>query len=119
MGDASLRSVFIALTILIVIFFWPMKFLLVCSRQTLRHTGRNQQFLDREAQDACRYGTLEKRPCTTGAFRMEEEARTRAVMIGLLAIIIICGAILAGASYWSDEPLDHSPTSTDSGRVIR
>jgi len=40
-------------------------------------------------------------------------------MIGLLAIIIICGAILAGASYWSDEPLDHSPTSTDSGRVIR
>jgi len=65
MGDTSLRSVFIALTILIVIFFWPMKFLLVCSRQTLRHTGRNQQFLDREAQDACRYGTLEKRPCTT------------------------------------------------------
>jgi hypothetical protein len=35
-GDANLRAVFIALVILIVIFFWFMKFLLACSRQTLR-----------------------------------------------------------------------------------
>jgi hypothetical protein len=49
----------------------------------------------------------------------EEEARTRAVMIGLLAIIIICGAVLAGNYFWSDEALDHSPTSTASRKLIK
>jgi hypothetical protein len=47
---------------------------------------------------------------------MEEEARTRAVMIGLFAIIVICAAILAGNYFWTDVTLDHSPTSTASGK---
>jgi hypothetical protein len=51
--------------------------------------------------------------------RMEEEARTRAVMIVLLAIIVICAAILAGNYFWSVEALDHSPTSTTTGKVIK
>jgi hypothetical protein len=51
--------------------------------------------------------------------RMEEEARTRAVMIGLFAIIIICGAILAGNYFWSDEALNHSPTSTANGKLLK
>ncbi len=51
--------------------------------------------------------------------RMEEEARTRAVVVALFAIIIICAAILAGASYWSDEELDHGQTSTATGKLIK
>jgi hypothetical protein len=31
---------------------------------------------------------------------MEEEARTRAVMVGLLAIIVICAVVLAGNYFW-------------------
>jgi hypothetical protein len=50
---------------------------------------------------------------------MEEEARMRAVMIGLFAIIVICAAILAGNYFWSDVTLDHSPTSTATGKLIK
>jgi len=31
---------------------------------------------------------------------MEEEAKTRAVMVGLFAIIVICMPILAGNYFW-------------------